>query len=72
MSKGFDAPTSSLPLSTAKKLKRSAIKQFEALEGPGVKRKPKHLLVDIVTIAILAVLSGVNDRVAVETYGKAK
>ena len=72
MSNGFDAPPSSPPSSTAKKLKRSVIKQFEALEDPRVKRKPEHLLVDIVTIAILAVLSGANDMVAVETYGNAK
>lgn len=48
------------------------IKQFEALEDPRVKRKPEHLLIDIVAIAILAVISGANDMVAVETYGKAK
>ena len=72
MSKGFAAPTSSPPSATIKKLKRSVMKQFEALDDPRVKREPKHLLVDILTIAILAVLSGADNMVAVETYGKAK
>ena len=72
MSKGFDASTSSAPSPTAKKLKRSIIKQFEALEDPRVKRKPDHLLIDIIAIAILAVISGADNMVAVVTYGKAK
>ena len=72
MSKGFGAPISSPPSATIKKLKRSVIKEFEALDDPRVKREPKHLLVDIVTIAILAVLSGADHMVAVETYGNAK
>ena len=72
MSKGFGASTSSAPSPTAKKLKRSIIKQFEALEDPRVKRKPDHLLIDIIAIAILAVISGADNMVAVETYGKAK
>lgn len=42
------------------------------MEDPRVKREPKHLLVNIVTIAILAVLSGADNMVAVETYGNAK
>ncbi len=52
-----------------KKLKHSVISQFEVLDDPRVKREPKHLLVDIVTIAILAVLSGADNMVAIETYG---
>ncbi|NJM99906.1 MAG: ISAs1 family transposase [Phormidesmis sp. RL_2_1] len=54
-----------------KKLKRSLHKQFESLADPRV-RQPEHLLLDIVAIAILAVISGADDMVAVETYGKAK
>lgn len=72
MANGFGTPPALSPSPTAKKLKQSLIKQFEALDDPRVKRKPEHLLVDIVAIAILAVLSGANDMVAVETYGKAK
>ncbi len=55
-----------------KKLKRSVIKEFERLEDPRVKREPKHLLSDLVTIAILATLCGADTMVAVETYGKRK
>ena len=72
MSKGFGASPSSAPSPTAKKLKRSIIKQFEVLEDPRVKRKPDHLLIDIIAIAILVVISGADNMVAVETYGKAK
>lgn len=72
MATGFGAPPVSSPCPTAKKLKQSLMKQFEALDDPRVKRKPEHLLVDIVAIAILAVLSGANDMVAIETYAKAK
>ncbi|NEQ08579.1 MAG: ISAs1 family transposase [Moorea sp. SIO1G6] len=71
MSIDFSAPTPS-PLSTQmKQLKHSVINQFEALDDPRVKREPKHKLVDLVTIAILAVLSGADNMVAI-TYGKAK
>jgi predicted transposase YbfD/YdcC len=72
MSKGFGTPASAPPSPTIKKLKHSLIKQFESLEDPRVKRQPEHLLLDIVAIAILAVISGADDMVAVETYGKAK
>jgi hypothetical protein len=47
------------------------IEQFESLADPRV-RQPEHLLLDIVAIAILAVIAGADDMVAVETYGKAK
>ncbi|ASC73536.1 ISAs1 family transposase [Halomicronema hongdechloris C2206] len=72
MSKGFAPSVASAPSATAQKLRQSFIERFEALEDPRVKRQPEHLLVDIVAIAILAVLSGANDMVAVATYGKAK
>jgi hypothetical protein len=72
MATGFAALPPSSPSSTAKKLKQILREQFKALEDPRVKRKPEHSLVNIVAIAILAVLSGANDLVAVETYGKAK
>lgn len=72
MSKGFGPSELSAPSATAKKLKQGLIERFEALEDPRVKRQPEHLLVDIVAIAILAVLSGADDMVAIETYGNAK
>ncbi len=72
MSKGFAASPVSPPSPTAKKLKQTLHQQLAALEDPREKRQPKHLLIDIVAIAILAVLCGANDMVAVEVYGKAK
>lgn len=72
MATGFGAPSVSSACPTANKLKQSLMKQFEVLEDPRVKRKPEHSLINIVAIAILAVLSGANDMVAIATYGKAK
>lgn len=45
---------------------------FAALTDPRADRGPGHLLVDIVTIALCAVLCGADDWVAVETFGRAK
>jgi hypothetical protein len=56
MATGFAALPPSSPSSTAKKLKPILREQFKALEDPRVKRKPQHLLVDLVAITILAVL----------------
>ena len=56
MTTGFGVPPISSPSPTAKKLKQTLSQQFEALDDPRVKRKPEHLLVDLVAIAILAVL----------------
>jgi hypothetical protein len=60
MATGFGVPPVSAPSPTAKKLKQSLSQQFEALSDPRVKRKPEHLLMDLVAIAILAVLSGAS------------
>lgn len=53
-------------------LRRSVLKHFQHLQDPRVERTRHHSLVAIVTIAILAVLSGADGFVAIETYGKAK
>jgi predicted transposase YbfD/YdcC len=45
---------------------------FATLPDPRVERTRDHLLVDIVTIALCAVLCGAGDWVAVETFGRAK
>ena len=54
--------------------KRSAalVDHFGALEDPRIDRQKQHQLMDILIIAICAVLCGANDWVAVETFGKAK
>jgi predicted transposase YbfD/YdcC len=45
---------------------------FAGLEDPRIERQKRHQLIDIMVIAICAVLCGANDWVAVETFGKAK
>lgn len=48
------------------------LKYFSNLEDPRIERTKQHLLVDIVAIAILAVLSGADSWVAIETYAQSK
>lgn len=47
-------------------------KYFYSLEDRRIERTKRHLLVDIVAIAILAVISGADSWVAIGTYGQAK
>ena len=82
MSLGF-APTS-LPKKTRKTkkknlsfnnirfLKNSFLNHFKNLSDPRTGKRKDHLLIDIVAIAILAVISGADDWNAIETYGQAK
>jgi predicted transposase YbfD/YdcC len=53
-------------------LQESFIKNFDSLNDPRIERSKAHLLIDIVTISILAVISGAEGWVAIETYGQAK
>ncbi|WP_293086169.1 ISAs1 family transposase [Moorena sp. SIO4A1] len=53
-------------------LRKSVLKHFQHLQDPRVERTQHHSLLGIVTIAILAILSGADGFVAIETYGKAK
>jgi predicted transposase YbfD/YdcC len=53
-------------------LTASIVEHFEDLVDPRLDRKKEHKLIDILIIAICAVLCGANDWVAVETFGKAK
>ena len=46
--------------------------EIKNLDDPRTKRKPLHLLIDIVTIALFATLAGSNTMTEVETYGEAK
>jgi predicted transposase YbfD/YdcC len=50
----------------------SISRQFASLTDPRIERAREHRLMDIVTIALCAVLCGANDWVAVETFGQAK
>lgn len=53
-------------------LQKSFIKNFDSLNDPRIDRSKDHLLIDIVAISILAVISGAEGWVAIETYGQAK
>ena len=46
--------------------------QFAALEDPRVERTRRHELLDIITIALCAVICGAESWVEVETFGRAK
>ncbi len=54
--------------------KRSAalMDHFGALADPRIERHKQHKLIDLLVIAICAIVCGANDWVAVETFGKAK
>jgi hypothetical protein len=45
---------------------------FGQIPDPRVERTRAHQLLDIIAIALLAVLAGADSWVAIETYGNAK
>ena len=45
---------------------------FAGLEDPRIDRTKQHQLIDVITIAICAVICGADSWVAIETYGQAK
>ena len=53
-------------------LPKTALHRFATLTEPRINRTRAHLLIDIIAIAILAVISGAEGWVGIETYGKAK
>lgn len=53
-------------------LDNTILKYFSNLEDPRIERTKQHQLLDIVAIAILAVISGADSWVAIETYGQSK
>ncbi len=55
-----------------KLLRKSVLKHFQHIQDPRVERTQRHNLGAIITIGILAVLSGADGFVAIATYGKAK
>ena len=52
--------------------RRSLMDYFENLEDPRVERSKRHSLLDIITIAICAVICGADSWVYVEMFGKSK
>jgi predicted transposase YbfD/YdcC len=77
MAKGFQNSVKATekrnhPQLTSSFLEESFLQNFSALNDPRIERSKEHLLIDIVAISILAVISGAEGWVAIETYGKAK
>ena len=48
------------------------LKSFSTLTDPRLNRRKRHLLIDIVVIALCAVVCGANDWVSIESFGRAK
>ena len=48
------------------------VEHFGELEDPRIERQKQHQLLDVIVIAICAVLCGADDWVAIETFGQAK
>ena len=72
MTQGFGKPVlTRAEQQAATILKRSCLQHFQTLEDPRT-AEVDHPLVSLITIAILAVLSGADGFVAIEAYGKAK
>lgn len=57
---------------TKESLRKSIEEYFGRIPDQRVVTRSSHKLVDIITIAILAILCGADGWVAIETYGKAK
>ena len=57
---------------TRESLKKSIEEHFGKIPDQRVVTRSSHKLVDIIAIAILAILCGADGWVAIETYGKAK
>jgi hypothetical protein len=50
----------------------SIVDHFGEREDPRIERQKQHQLLDVIVIAICAVLCGADDWVAIETFGQAK
>jgi len=62
--------TDSLP--SMNLLNTNVLEHFANLNDPRIERSKEHLLKDIRSIAILAIISGADGWVAIEAYGNAK
>ena len=48
------------------------LKSFSTLTDPRLDRRKRHLLIDIVVIALCAVVCGANNWVSIQSFGRAK
>ena len=51
---------------------RSIVKHFESLPDPRHQRNRRHLLVDVITLAVCGVIVGCDGPTAIEHWAKAK
>src|SRR5664279_1346704 len=51
---------------------RSIIEHFNTITDPRINRTRRHLLIDILIIGLCAILSGADDFVEMEHFGKAR
>ena len=54
------------------KPKNKLVEHFSQIEDPRIERSKRHKLIDILTIAILAVICGADSWVGMESFGQAK
>jgi predicted transposase YbfD/YdcC len=54
------------------KPKTTIAEHFATVEDPRIERSKRHLLIDILTIAILAVICGADGWVSIALYGRSK
>ena len=52
--------------------KYKLVEHFAEIDDPRIERTKRHKLIDILTIAILAVICGAEGWVGMENFGKAK
>lgn len=50
----------------------SLVEAFSSLEDPRIEKHKKHLLIDIIVLAICAVISGAEGWEAIEAFGEEK
>jgi len=73
MAKGFGAlPLRPSEVRAGRILRQSVVRHFQSVRDPRVERTKQHNLMAVITIAVLAVLSGADGFVAIATYGLAK
>jgi len=54
------------------KPKNKLVEHFSQIEDPRIERSKRHKLIDILTLAILAVICGADSWVGMESFGQAK
>ena len=64
--------TQAVNLALEKSRKATILECFSELTDPRLDRRKRHLLEDIVVLAICGILSGADDWVSIEAFGREK